>query len=245
LKLYSTRAERSVSWEKQYWLVQPMWRGETVFILGGGPSLRGFDAEILRGEKVMVLNSSYLLAPWADVLFFVDTLWSEDHLDVVKNWKGMAVTTALGAKRILPSKIRRVQIHQDRDFLLNPNWVRVGRSSGHTGISLAISMGATTVVLLGYDMKFIDGRSHHHDHYFNRDPKTFSTNFLPAFEGWNEDARKVGVRVLNASPDSALEEFKKVDFEEFMTEYRCGPSSWIAPDPIPEPECASNILADG
>ena len=206
-----------MTWEKVYWEPLPIWKSQTAFILGGGPSLREFNAECLRSEKVMVLNSSYLLAPWAEVLFFMDTLWSEKHVDLIKKWPGLVVTTALGAKRVLPTIIKRVQVHLEPNFLHNPKWIRTGCSSGHAGIGLAIAMGATTVVLLGYDMRFVEGRTHHHDEHTMSDEKLFARTFIPAFKGWDDQAKKAGVRILNATPDSALDEFEKIDLQDFLS----------------------------
>ena len=55
-----------------YWSIPPEWTGETAFLLGGGPSLKGFNAECLRGRRVIAINNSWELAPWADVLYFCD-----------------------------------------------------------------------------------------------------------------------------------------------------------------------------
>jgi hypothetical protein len=36
-----------------------MWKGERCFIIGGGPSLKGFDWSLLDGEKVIATNRGY------------------------------------------------------------------------------------------------------------------------------------------------------------------------------------------
>jgi hypothetical protein len=230
-----------MAWERNYWVPQPVWRDKTVFILGGGASLLGFDASVLRGEDkgVMVLNSSYLLAPWADMLHFVDTLWSEKHLEVIKNWPTpYVVTTSLGAKRAQPDKIKRVQVHLEASFLHGSDrgLVRVGASSGHSGIGIAAACGAKTIVLLGYDMKFVGGRSHHHDEYFIDNEDLFAQAFLPAFEGWNKMAVKDGIKILNASPNSVLDEFPRVNLQAFLEDpVGCQTWQWY-PIPAPQPK---------
>lgn len=94
--------------------------------------------------------------------------------------------------------------------------VRDGRSSGHKAVGLAIALSAKRIVLLGFDMRVVDGRSHFHDAYQARDPALYEQSFIPAFRGWNEQAKAAGVEVLNATPNSALEEFSRVDLDEVL-----------------------------
>jgi hypothetical protein len=96
--------------------------------------------------------------------------------------------------------------------------LKFGRTSGHTAISLAIAMGAVRVILLGYDMRRVDGRSHFHDEYGSQDDKLFSHDFLVHFAGWNEAARRCGVTVINTTPGSALTEFPSGDLNDILVE---------------------------
>ena len=110
----------------------------------------------------------------------------------------------------MPDKILRVKGEGDPvfppDFASRP--IQQGRSSGHTAIALAIALGASVVVLLGYDMRVVDGREHHHAEYTEpRDLEQYERDFVPAFAGWDEAALKVGVQVFNCTPGSALLEF--------------------------------------
>lgn len=36
------------------------------YVVGSGPSLRGFDYESLRGQKIIAVNSAVRFVPWAD-----------------------------------------------------------------------------------------------------------------------------------------------------------------------------------
>jgi len=84
----------------EFWTVPRLWPGETVFIIGGGPSVRGQNIEALRGRRVIAINSSYLVAPWADYLIFADERWwAGDHRlpggnrsDVLAKFKGEIVS---------------------------------------------------------------------------------------------------------------------------------------------------------
>lgn len=97
--------------------------------------------------------------------------------------------------------------------------VQAGRSTGHSAISLAIAMGASTVGLVGYDMRpAADGREHHHANYdpAKRDLTMYDKEFLPGFRGWKEAALGSGVTVLNCTPGSAITEFPFADLDDVL-----------------------------
>ena len=66
----------SRSWEI---LPDGSWSGRRCFIVGGGPSLKGFDFERLRGERVIAINKAFYDVPFADIVFAMDSpflIWS-------------------------------------------------------------------------------------------------------------------------------------------------------------------------
>jgi hypothetical protein len=190
-------------------------RGETVFLLGGGPSMTRQVADRLRGHPAVAINSSLLLAPWAPFLFFTDHPWLVAHRRAVEAYEGIAITMSRGAKAEMPGLRRLGAIHKP-DFDRATQQLRCGRSSGHTAVSLAIAMDAARIVLVGYDCRVINGRSHHlaYNHY--EDEALYSADLIPAWKGWNAAAERAGVEVLNATPGSALDEFPLVDLERFI-----------------------------
>ena len=193
-------------------------RGETVFLLGGGSSLRGFAIDRLRGRQVMAINSSYRLCSWSQSLYFSDIDWFHNHRTVVENWVGLAATATQSGYG-LPEKVLRLIALDRDDFGRGDICVKHGPSSGHVAISLAIAMGAARVILLGYDMGIIGGRSHHHDDYQTESDKLFRDDFLPGFAGWNAAAERAGVEVLNCTPGSALTEFPMASIDMILGDH--------------------------
>jgi hypothetical protein len=63
----------------QWWRVAPEWADETAFIVAGGTSVQQLDLALLRGRRVIAVNSSYEVVPFADFLFFNDASWWETH----------------------------------------------------------------------------------------------------------------------------------------------------------------------
>ena len=73
-----------------YGRVERLWEGETVVCLASGPSLTPADVEYVRGKaRVIVINTTVLLAPWADVLYACDARWWQWHHKTVKGFAGM------------------------------------------------------------------------------------------------------------------------------------------------------------
>lgn len=109
------------------------WRGEIVVVIASGPSARDADLDLVRGKaKTIVVNNSWRLAPWADVLFACDRKWWEEHR-CVPEFKGvkLAGTTAVEG-------VKRVRIS--------------GRNSGLQAINVAVQFGARRIILVGFDM---------------------------------------------------------------------------------------------
>jgi hypothetical protein len=201
--------------EADFWTPEPLLRGETVFVLASGPSLQGFDFDRLRGLNTIAVNSTAKLIPWADMLFFTDNSWFQKNRAFVESWAGMIVTLSRAAKRTHPDLVRRIEAEPRPDFPpAGTCRIKAGRSSGHSAVSLAVSMCAARVVLLGFDMRFVGERSHCHDDYENKDTLLYERDFAPAFDGWRAAALRAGTEIVNATPGSALKEFPMVDIAE-------------------------------
>ncbi len=208
---------RPDSREFEYWMPQPLFDGATVFCLASGPSLTREVCDKVRGRgRAIVVNSSHSLAPWSDVLFFTDGSWYEPRRQIVAEWAGLVISMSRTAKCELPDKVHRVRGEFMPGFAPRGHAaILQGRSSGHTAVSLAVSLGARRVVLLGYDMRVVDGREHHHDEYDGpRDLDQYAAEFVPAFASWNRWARAIGIEIVNATAGSAITEFPFVDLDD-------------------------------
>lgn len=198
----------------EQWKSDRRWAGQVAFVIASGPSLRDVDLECLRSRHTIVCNSTCLRMPWAEVLLSTDTRWFQKHVDIVASWAGEIITPNRQAKRIFGERIKLVDLPWYRFTEL----VHQGPDSGHTAISVAALLGATTIVLLGFDMHCApDGRSHEHDDYdrWNLDI-AYRNHNLPAFRGMNRVALDNGITIFNATVGSALTEFPMIDLREFL-----------------------------
>jgi hypothetical protein len=183
------------------------WLNQTVILLGGGASLTAEIAERVRGRKTIVMNSTARLAPWADLLLFADWPWFREHRPIVDYWPGSVVTISRRAARVLPGKVQ----------LLAPPITRTNKlSAGHHAVDIALWLGAVRIVLLGYDCRLVDGRSHNHQDYSNLHDVLYTDWLLPAWQPYPARAAQHGTVVLNATPGSAIQVFPQVALEEVL-----------------------------
>lgn len=180
-------------------MILPEMQGETVFILGGGPSLRGFSMEPLQDHRVIVINDSFRLAPWADCLYFCDMKWWRNRgEEAILTFTGRHIITM---DNQIPG-ITSLRNTGTRGLETDPSGLRHGHNSGYQCINLAYHFGAKRIVLLGYDMHPTDGRLHWNT---DRTERTMDfVNMLPHFITLKEPLERAGVEVINATPGSAL-----------------------------------------
>lgn len=124
---------------------------ETLYIVGSGPSLRGFDFAKLQGKTVWAVNKAWRYVPWAEVLFTADARWMQDTGPSVRRFGGEVVTTC----------------DIDGDFT-KVTWKELGMpKGGHSGagaLLLAVKRGYTDIVLIGFDCGYDEeGYGHHYD----------------------------------------------------------------------------------
>lgn len=183
-----------------FWRAPRLWPGATVVCLGGGPSLRPEDVAYCRGRaRVIAVNDAWRLAPWADVLYACDAKWWRWHTGA-PGFAGLKVS--LEAPEF--PGIKRLAQGAERGFDADPGRLATGRNGGYQAIHLAVHLGARRVLLLGYDMRFVDGRSH----WFGGHPVATKAEvygrMIPCFESLIAPLAKRGVAVVNCTPDSAL-----------------------------------------
>ena len=195
------------------WSVPELWSGKTVYLLGGGPSLREVDVDRLYGERVIAINNSYKIAPWADILYFMDCRWWHQHKQAIKTFSGLAVTTCQdcidvpGIKYLKRGHRRR---HDGR-----PEYLFRGSNSGAGATSLAIKLGAKRIILFGFDMKVVRGEHNwHDDHEREVSSKIYQDQFINSFKYLSMTAPEYGVEIINATPGSDLPYFPIVEPKE-------------------------------
>jgi hypothetical protein len=182
------------------------WRGEKVACVASGPSLTADDVEQLRGRcKVIVVNTSFRMAPWADALYAMDSPWHQHHRKELEQSFGgqrYGLYTTCAAHGAVP--------------MCNKPHFFAASNSGAGAIGLALYLGASRILLLGYDGKPSPaGQVHWHpDH-----PKGLSNG--KSMPRWPNAMRQVasrakvaGVPVVNCSRDTIYDAFPRGSLAE-------------------------------
>lgn len=186
--------------------VPRIWDGGTCFILGGGPSLGMIALESLRGRRCIAVNEAFEDAPWAEVMFYGDLKFlRKRRRERLRDFAGLKVTS-------IERHIDEVGINvvrRDRTtygISEDPTTLVWNLNSGASAMNLAYLLGSRRLVLLGFDMKRVDGRSNYHDRYDaedTADDRALAT-FVEPFQAVERDLKRLGCSVVLATPGSAL-----------------------------------------
>lgn len=214
------------------WVPTPIWRGQPCYIIGGGPSLKNFPFEILRGKNVLGCNAAfYLGVKIVPITIFGDSKFLSQHQ------AGLSHYVDTGGKVVTHStRRRREPVPQ---WLLCMKKVNMGLATdglgwnGNTGasaINLALLLGADIIYLLGYDM-CVDGqgRANFHNAYvhpskaraylrFLRGMKQVAMDLPQLFPGRSVINLEDGTSVLNSFPKESL----KAHFAEIVDGVNAG-----------------------
>lgn len=98
-----------------------------------------------------------------------------------------------------------------------PNALVTGYSGGFQSLNLSTLAGPAAIVLLGFDMKQAPGnRNNWHNAHQRTTPAQHYDVYRRPFEKLGPWLAKLGVEVLNATPDSALTCFPRVDLASLL-----------------------------
>ena len=149
--------------------------------------------------KLLVINRTWELAPDADVLYSGDRkFWAAYEGDFAGR------------------KISGDEPVSGADFINVRAWLPLNRwcnNSGAQALFLMPVLGATRVILTGYDMQ---GR-HWHEDYASKNPAPDKLELwrkgFPAVGAW---LGALGIEVLNATRETAIDCFPRVELREVL-----------------------------
>jgi hypothetical protein len=205
----------------------PWWNDRPVVIVGGGPSLIGFDFNRLRGAHVLAVKGSIFDIPWADAGFGLD--WPR-----FEEWRAKLMALPMRIYWAVPGdRIEECQVSENitylerldgEDLTTDASKVFVGGTSGFGALQVAIMKRATKIVLLGYDYNgnYSPGADFRHNQQrYEKKRKQERQNweawasYFDAIEG---KIRTRGVEVINACPMSSVTAFRKTTIHDALTE---------------------------
>ncbi len=210
---------RDVDPAKALWEILPdgAWAGHRAFIIGGGPSLTGFDFSKLRGEIVVGVNRAFEHVD-CQILFSMDSRFhdwlrsgrlGDDAKKAFAEYGGLKVWLDTHGHPFVPG-IRTVRSLGASGLTTSlKDGVYHGENSGYAALNLAVCLGADPIYLLGFDGKLAgDGRAHHHEEYPLPTTQGVLDKFVKYFHDIAPELQDRGVRVVNLNPDSAIRCFE-------------------------------------
>lgn len=213
--------------KKPLWQIPKLWPGGECFIIGGGPSIRSLDINRLRGHRTIAVNVAFRIAPWADVMYFGDCrLFDKIGVELL-SFAGLKITTC---ERHVDKPGIQVVKKRNNPMGLAPDSSVLGwnLSSGAAAINIAAHMGVRRIVLLGFDMRRVDGRCNFHDDYPAHPNKNPYKRFMVPFAAIARDLERLHIECVNAAPGSALDVFPIVDPDTVLPQAVNVPSVGVA-----------------
>lgn len=168
-------------------------------VLATGPSLSQSVVDSVKGRcNVVAVSNAYKLAPWADAMVSCDASWWNNNPEAM-GFQGRKFTTAPDWQGL--SDLERV-----------PGVVS-GTNSGLLGLMVAVQLGATRIMMIGYDMRGT--------HFFGPHPAPLRNPNAARFEVFKkqfERYKPLGVEIVNCTPGSALKAYQMADLHESLAQ---------------------------
>lgn len=187
----------------------PDWTGQPVVIVASGPSAMRCSLEDIRGRaRVVAVNSSIRLCPWADVLQAHDVAWWRASRKDWQGFGGLKVAMQASAKGVSPDihvLTHAPHLSWDRGHVYGPQ-------TGLGALNFALQCGARRIVLVGFDMHDKAGT-----HWHGKHPLGLRNPPASAMARWARTMDAADVRdaeIVVANPDSALTAFRKMEWKE-------------------------------
>lgn len=149
------------------------------------------------------------------MIYFADHRWWEWHRsrDGFKSFKGERIAIFDTAGLVDDPSVHLLRNEGTEGLPKERNALHTGQNSGYQALSLAILAGASRIILVGYDMRFKDGRSHwHEDHpvHVGEAVYSFYAKRFNTLVGVSDAA------IINATPDSLIDCFPRGDLESLL-----------------------------
>lgn len=191
---------------------QELFEGTEVVCIASGPSLTKADVELVRqwraaaeDRRVIVTNTTFRLALWADVLYAMDRVWWRQYRkEAEQTFEGVFATNS-----------RSMEAHGMKTVQRSLRKFKPYQNSGAAAISLACKAGAQRVIMLGYDCQHTGGKRHWHgDHPRGMGNAKSVNNWGAHFKAVRRDF--ANANIVNATRTTALTVFPKEQLENAL-----------------------------
>lgn len=211
-------------------LTSGCWKNETCFIIGGGPSLKNFNWDLLKGYKVIGINKAFTTYP-VDINYAMDYTFfdnleyglDKDDKELRAEWQkfeGIKLFALHDKKYVFKRGIYYINELNKKGLSFDLNsGIYFGSNSGTGALMLALALGSKRIGLLGYDFKISEEDTHWHKGYkyqniteLKKSLKEYKLNV----EEFASGILELGIEVFNLSNNSDLVGFPFSDIQTFL-----------------------------
>lgn len=191
------------------------------FVIGCGPSLKGFDWQLLKDKTTIAVNGSILNVPNPDFFLTADSSFAliaaQNNFWGIKTQKILVMSLTHRRFGVIQPYLclfdhHIIPKHGNGLIGFSEDRFATGQCSGFCGMQLAVILGAKKIHLLGMD--FCGGKENNYHHRYQSDPTKWN-EFLLHFRTGINILEQHGIEVISRSPISRLNDI--IPFEALET----------------------------
>lgn len=179
----------------------------------------------IHDKHVLGINTAFMLGTWVDIVLFGDAGFYFRNRKALDAFPNLRVACSPELRR--SNKTYQLK-HAPRDggkplgITKRKYHLSWNMNTGAAGINLAHHLGAKRIYLLGFDMSLANHNTQHwHSQYRPKGTRMHPKKlpFQKHLRGFPEiarDAKRLGIEIINVSPDSAIRDLPKVSLKEVL-----------------------------
>lgn len=203
----------------------PDWTGQVGAVIAAGASATAEDAAKLRGlARVIAVNCSHRLAPWADALYAADAAWWWQYPEG-RLFAGLKITAEARAVKLNGTQLVGIKRaapggRAEHRFVLDePGVVGHGGHSGFQAINLLLQFGVRRILLLGMDLGGENWHGRHAEPLKTTTPQKYAV-LRQRLDAQAPLLASIGAEVVNCSAVSTLTAYPKMGVDEALERWR-------------------------
>lgn len=178
----------------------------------------------IHDKHVIGVNGAFRIGNWIDIVTFGDPSWFLENRQRLRSFPKIKVgfCDVAESRRYINDEVKYVPRYGAKisGITEKKNLICWNKNTGFASINLAYHLGAKRIILVGFDMDVDSlGRQHWHSFYRRnaappkKSPFPRHLKHAPAVK---QDADRLGIKIINASPNSKITVFEKSTVKEIL-----------------------------
>lgn len=167
-----------------------------------------------------MINETWRLAPWADLLYACDHHWWMRRAPGAHEFQGLRVQGHIGARDALyPGCMHGFVLAKSKSrMIFEGAAIGAGGHSGFQAINMVARTGCTEIILLGFDLTTSGGSHWHGDHGagLTNPNDRFLADCARILDAQHTHLAARGISVVNASRVTSLSKYKRASVDEAL-----------------------------